>query len=61
MNQDSGQRRQARQGAATRGNVERGPKREHLLTSTKASGDLLLPNWLSGHHVLEPPFGPIAF
>ena len=47
--------------AATKGNVERDPKREHLPTSTKASGDLLLPNWLSGHHVLEPPFGPIAF
>ena len=54
-------RQRARRGAASRCNVERGPKREHLFTSAKASGDLLSPNWLSGHHVLEPLFGLIAF
>ena len=43
-NQGSGRRRHARQGAASRCNVERGPKREHLLTSAWAIGDLLSPN-----------------
>ena len=54
-------RRQTRQGAADRNIVERGPKREHLLTTAWASGDLLSPNWLSDQYILEPLFGPIAF
>ena len=44
----------------TRNDVARGPVREHLPTSAWASGDLLSPNWLFGHHVLEPFFGPIC-
>ena len=58
-------RGQTRQGATILQQVERGLKRNHLLaTSTAtatvmASDDLLKPNWLSGHHVLENIFGLI--
>ena len=45
--------------STTTSSTSLGPMREHHLASAIASGELLLPNWLSGHHVLEPIFGLI--
>ena len=50
-------RGQIRQGAATLQRPERGRRNEHLFATVMASGNLLLPNWLPGHHVLKPIFG----